>query len=67
MDTQVGLVALAPIGMGLCRVSFEALSTVLIRAAVMVKNNVSNLAEPTGKCLNIIVYMFIVKLPFSSP
>ena len=63
----VGLVALAPIGRGLSRVSLEELSTEPVRAAVMVKNKILNLAEPTGKCSNIIVYMFIVNLPLISP
>ena len=44
MDTQVGLVALAPIGRGLCRVLCTVLSTVPVRATGMVKNKVSNLA-----------------------
>ena len=67
MDTQVGLVALAPAGRGVYGVSLTVLSTVAVRAAVMVKNKVSNLAEPTGKCLNIIVYMFIENVPLISP
>ena len=35
--------------------------------AVMVKIKVSNVAEPTGKCFDIIVYMFVVIVPLISP
>jgi hypothetical protein len=61
------LVALAPAGRVIEWVSLTVFSTVAVRATVMVKNKVSNLAEPTGKCLNIIVYMFIEIVPLVSP
>ena len=67
MDTQVGLVALAPIRRGIYWVSLEASWTVPLRAAAMVKNKVSNLAEPTGKCLYIIIYIVSVNVPLVSP
>jgi hypothetical protein len=67
MDTQVGLVAHAPVGRVIEWVSLTVFSTVAVRAAVMVKSKVSNLVEPTGKCWDIIVYMFIEILPLVSP
>ena len=67
MDTQVGLVALAPAGRAICWVSFEASSNTPVRAAVVVKNKVSNLSEPTGKCFYFIIYTFIVNVPLISP
>ena len=51
---------------GIYWVSLEA-STVPIIAAVMVKNKVSNLVEPTGKCFYFIIYTVVVNVPLISP
>ena len=50
IDTQVGLVVLAPARRGIYWVFLDASWTVPVRAAVVIENKVSNLAEPTGKC-----------------
>ena len=63
----MGLVALAPAGKGVNWVFLDASSTVPVRAAVVIENKVSNLAETTGKCSNIIIYMVTVNVSLISP
>ena len=67
IDTQVGLVVLAPARRGIYWVFLDASWTVPVRAAVVIENKVSNLAEPTGKCSYIIIYIVSVNVPLISP